>query len=85
VRVVTQKHSWKEDALSEKLLAAITDDPRIKQGLYPSPGANVSSSKGGGQKKTTWQWQLALLVFSDHPKYSAAINRARNGATASKL
>jgi hypothetical protein len=81
------KYSWKEDGLSEKLLAAITDDPRIKQGLFPSPGANVSSSKGGGQKKTTWQWQLALLVFSDHPKYSAAIKRASDsdGPGASKL
>jgi len=36
---LTQKNSWKEDGFSEKLLAAITDDPRIKQGLFPSPGA----------------------------------------------
>lgn len=87
VLLIAQINSWKEDGLSEKLLAAITDDPRIKQGLFPSPGANVSSSKGGRQKKTTWQWQSAVLVFSDHPKYSAAIARASNGkgASASKL
>jgi hypothetical protein len=74
--LLLKRNSWKEEGLSERLLAAITDDPRIKQGLFPSPGANVSSSKGGGQKKTTWQWQLALHVFSDHPKYSAAIKSA---------
>jgi len=70
------RNSWKEDGLSEKLLASITDDPSIKQGLFPSPGANVSLSKGGGKKKTTWQWQLAQLIFSDHPKYSLTIKCA---------
>ena len=34
--------SWKDVALSEALISAITNDLMIKQALFPSPGLNVS-------------------------------------------
>ena len=40
------KHSWKDPNLMWSLIAAITNDATIKQGLFPIPGANVSTSKG---------------------------------------
>ncbi|KJA22275.1 hypothetical protein HYPSUDRAFT_109804, partial [Hypholoma sublateritium FD-334 SS-4] len=59
--------SWNSDNLSEQLIAAITDDPDIKQGLFPSPGANVSTTKGGGKRKSFWQRKLAEILFAEHP------------------
>ena len=64
------------DELSEQLINAISEDPDIKQGLFPAPGGNVSSSKGGGQKKTAWHWKLAEILFSDHAIYSSAFEKA---------
>jgi hypothetical protein len=63
------RHSWKDADLTWSLISAITDDPAIKQGLFPSPGANVSTSKGGGKPKTDHQFALAAALFSEHPKY----------------
>jgi hypothetical protein len=63
-------HSWKGPNLMWSLIAAITDNITIKQGLFPSPGANVSTSKGGGKLKTDHQYALAVTLFSKHPKYS---------------
>ncbi|KAJ3501484.1 hypothetical protein NLJ89_g9316 [Agrocybe chaxingu] len=65
-----------EPQLSLGLVAAITDNPDIKQGLFPSPGGNVSTAKGGGTKKITWQWQLAEIIFKDHKKYGAELRKA---------
>ncbi|OJA12556.1 hypothetical protein AZE42_12933 [Rhizopogon vesiculosus] len=47
---------------------AITDDAKIKQGLFPPPGANVSIKNGGGKPKTEHQWAL----FTEHPVYSSS-------------
>jgi hypothetical protein len=63
------RHSWKDADLTWSLISAITDDPAIKQGLFPSPGANVSTSKGGGKPKTDHQFALAAALFSEHSKY----------------
>ena len=63
--------SW-NNGLSEKLIAAITDDPDIKQGLFPAPGANASTTKGGGKRKSHWQRKLAEILFAEHPEFSAA-------------
>jgi hypothetical protein len=62
--------------LTWSLIAAITDDAAIKQGLFPSPGANVSTSKGGGKPKTDHQYALAVTLFSEHPKYSEVFTLA---------
>jgi len=68
--------SWNTDvALSEALITAITDDRKIKQALFPSPGSNVSSSKGGGKPKTEYHWILCQLLFTDHPSYGEAFKK----------
>jgi hypothetical protein len=46
----------------------------IKQGLFPSPGANVSTAKGGGLRKTDHHWALCQELFSQHEKYEQAFN-----------
>ncbi|GLB44053.1 hypothetical protein LshimejAT787_1502370 [Lyophyllum shimeji] len=68
--------SWTESGLTEKLIASITDDKDIKQGLYPSPGAHASTAYGGGKSKTDWHWDVAVLVFESHPKYGPSIKPA---------
>ncbi|KAH9984742.1 hypothetical protein BJV74DRAFT_797146 [Russula compacta] len=63
------KIDWKDADLTWLVISASTDDATIKQGLFPSPGANVSTSKGGGKPKTDHQFALAVALFSEHPKY----------------
>ena len=70
--------SWSDQTLSQSLITAITDDPDIKQGLFPPPGPNASSAKGGGKKKILWQWKIAVAIFKDHPLYSTAFATAYN-------
>ncbi|KAJ7775304.1 hypothetical protein B0H16DRAFT_1712882 [Mycena metata] len=43
---------WKDSALSQKLLAHISENGDIKRSLYPPCGPNASSTKGGGKPKT---------------------------------
>jgi hypothetical protein len=62
-------------ALNEALISAITDDRKIKQALFPSPGSNVSSSKGGGKPKTEYHWLLCQILFTDHPTYQDAFQK----------
>ena len=63
--------SWTSDdhALSWALIAAITDNKNIKNGLFPPTGAHASTVKGGGNHKTEWQWRIAIILFKDHPVY----------------
>lgn len=49
------------------MIACITEDENIKNGLYPGPGANVSTAKGG-LPKTEHQFKLFTMVFGDDPK-----------------
>jgi hypothetical protein len=46
----------------------------IKQGLFPSPRANVSTTKGGGLRKTDHYWALCQELFFQHQKYKEAFN-----------
>ena len=68
-------NSWKDVEMSEALISAITDDPKIKQALFPSPGSNVSGSKGGGKPKTDFHWQLCQILFTNHDTYGAALQK----------
>src|SRR6266487_1782756 len=70
-------NSWKDVDLTWKLIAAITDNPEIKQGLFPGVGSNVSTAKGGGKKKTDHQFALAENVFKDHPDYGRLFAQAQ--------
>ena len=72
------------DELSEQLINAISEDADIKQGLFPAPGGNVSSSKGGGKKKTAWYWKLAEILFFDHDIYSTAFEKAASDKSKDK-
>jgi hypothetical protein len=49
----------------------------MKQGLFPSPGANVSTTKGGGLPKAHHHKELAARVFSDHPVYGKLYAQAK--------
>ncbi|KAF9562394.1 hypothetical protein CPC08DRAFT_761522 [Agrocybe pediades] len=61
--------------LSQSLLTAISEDQDIKQGLFPAPGGNVSTARGGGKKKTVWQWKVAVDIFQNHPQYGPAFQK----------
>jgi hypothetical protein len=58
------------------LLTALTDDPVIKQGLFPGQGGNASTVQGGGKKKIDHQYQLATAIFENHMKYSSQFKLA---------
>jgi hypothetical protein len=49
----------------------------IKQGLFPSPGANVSTKKGGGKGKTDHQWAMCKVMFTNHETYGAAFAKVK--------
>jgi hypothetical protein len=68
--------SWSDEDHSWSLISAITDNSVIKEGLFPSPGSNVPTSKGGGKPKTDHQYALAVALFSMHPKYANAFGLA---------
>ncbi|KZT21628.1 hypothetical protein NEOLEDRAFT_1073284, partial [Neolentinus lepideus HHB14362 ss-1] len=65
------------------LITAITDDSEIKQGLFPAPGANVSTSQGGGKPKADHYWALCIALFSEHEDYRDHFARVNRGSTTS--
>ncbi|KAI0687191.1 hypothetical protein BC835DRAFT_1522848 [Cytidiella melzeri] len=75
----TEKYdSWSKDTmLTDKLISSILDNTEIKSCLYSSVGGNVSTSCGGGKTKSEHHWQLAILVFGDHPDYEKLITSAK--------
>jgi hypothetical protein len=52
------------------------EDRQIKQALFPSPGPNSSSSKGGGKPKMEHHYAIAQIMFMDHQKYGDAFQKA---------
>ena len=73
----THQNSWSDVKLSESLISHITNDEKIKQALFPSPGAHLSTVKGGGKPKTDYHWQLADLLFSTDFRYAAALAKVK--------
>lgn len=59
-------------ALTWSLITAIEEDKNIKRALYPPPGSNASTAKGGGKAKTEFQAHLATVLFKNHPDYKRA-------------
>jgi hypothetical protein len=53
--------------LTWKLVHGIVDNAKVRQGLFPMPGANLSLSKGGSKTKSDYHWTLANIIFKDHP------------------
>ncbi|KIK51092.1 hypothetical protein GYMLUDRAFT_65011 [Collybiopsis luxurians FD-317 M1] len=70
------------------MLAHITENETIKSGLFPGPGANVSTVKGGGPPKTKHQFKLFELTFGNQLKWQDELEIARDksgGREASKV
>ncbi|KAK7471958.1 hypothetical protein VKT23_000065 [Stygiomarasmius scandens] len=77
-------------SLSALLLTRIIEDEKIKNGLYPGPGANQSTAKGGGLTKIDHQFSLFVAVFGDDEDWKPKIAEAQSQdpkkkAAASKL
>ncbi|KDQ50999.1 hypothetical protein JAAARDRAFT_51024 [Jaapia argillacea MUCL 33604] len=80
----TVKIRWEFDdhKLSWKLVNTILDDPKIKQGLFPSPGTNTSTSKGGGKQKADFHWAICLALFGGDLEYGVAFDPVAESRTA---
>ena len=77
--------SWRDPSLTWAFIAAITNDPLIKQGLFPSPGTNVSTSKGGGKPKTNHHYMVTVAIFGEHNVYKDTCKRTqRKGCVGEK-
>jgi hypothetical protein len=70
--------SWKDKDLTWELIRIITEDEITKQGLFPSPGANPSTVKGGGLSKAHHHKEIATRLFADHPTYGPAFRQAKS-------
>jgi hypothetical protein len=66
--------SWSDQTLTQDLIARIIENAIIKRALFPPPGPNASTAKGGGKTKSSAYWQLCLLLLGDNPKYKAALD-----------
>ncbi|KAJ7916480.1 hypothetical protein B0H13DRAFT_1871107 [Mycena leptocephala] len=67
---------WKDTDgidLTWKLITAIEEDPLIRASLFPPIGSGKLS---GGKPKSEYQYQLAKILFADHPKYEEAFGKA---------
>ncbi|KAJ3964110.1 hypothetical protein EV361DRAFT_812588, partial [Lentinula raphanica] len=72
------------------LISCITENEVIKNGLFPGPGANVSSAKGGGLSKTEHQFNAFEAAFGEDPDWQPLIALAKdkspeNKAASSKM
>ncbi|KAJ7192712.1 hypothetical protein GGX14DRAFT_406094 [Mycena pura] len=76
VKTGTLSFDWSDQSLSQELLTQILENGDIKRVLFPPPGSNASTAKGGGKTKTASHWKLCLMVFGDSPKYKAALKAA---------
>ncbi|KAI0342949.1 hypothetical protein BDW22DRAFT_1344800 [Trametopsis cervina] len=77
VETDTTEDSLKRDidwdqTLTWALVSTITDNENIRQALFPGPGANPSTAKGGGKTKTEAHALLAEILFADHEAYGLA-------------
>ncbi len=82
---------WTDD-LCCQMVSIITDEPIIKQGLFPQPGTKLTDSNKLG--KGEYRWMVADALFKDHlitekhwPKIaeSAARHKAWDGKVKNKL
>ena len=70
--------SWRDLNLTWALIGAITDNDDIQHGLFPPPGKNASTAKGGGKSKKDWHWEICKAIFTSHNIYSNAFAQATN-------
>ena len=62
------------------LITLLEEDIIIKEGLFPTPGKNITVSQGGSKPKTEYQWMLAKALFEQHDKYKEAFARVKTAA-----
>ncbi|KAJ7034196.1 hypothetical protein C8F04DRAFT_1183482 [Mycena alexandri] len=67
---------WSNE-LSQQLISSIVGKAIIKRVLFPPPGANASTAKGGGKTKVSAHWDLCVELFGDDPKYNDVIEEAK--------
>ncbi|KAJ7018601.1 hypothetical protein C8F04DRAFT_909624, partial [Mycena alexandri] len=67
---------WTND-LSQQLVTCIVQTAIIKRVLFPPPGANASTAKGGGKTKVSAQWDLCVELLGENTKYKQAITAAK--------
>lgn len=72
--------SWKDETLNWSLITILEEDIVIKEGLFPTPGKNVTVSQGGSKPKTEYQWMLAKALFEEHDKYKEAFSQVKTAA-----
>ncbi|KAJ6473749.1 hypothetical protein C8R45DRAFT_1103433 [Mycena sanguinolenta] len=72
--------NWKPVALSQKLIAHIMENANIKRSLFPPPGPNPSTKKGGGTPKNVAQFQLCKLLLAGDSRYTEALAHAEKDA-----
>lgn len=65
--------------LSCSLVMEILEDSHIRDGLYPKPGSNNSTVKGGGLPKTDHHFALYTCLFGEIPVHKALIEKATTG------
>jgi hypothetical protein len=67
--------SWSIPERSIALIACINDpiNINIKNCLFPPPGQNPSTSKGGGKTKTSAYWDLVKAFLVQFIEYREAI------------
>ena len=71
--------SWKKDHdLSWSLISAITDNEVIRQVLFPAPGGDTMKSKS--RPKADTQYEVAKVIFVEHPAYKDAFAQATAAA-----
>ena len=74
-----------DQKLTWSLVTAILESADIRRGLFPGPGANASTSNGGGKKKTEFHFDLAAAIFKDHEEYGEDFARVEEAGTKSKV
>ena len=66
--------------MTSALIAEIQENEEIKRGLFPPPGGNASTAKGGGKTKKDHHLALAKALFGTDktghyiPAFTAALN-----------
>ncbi|KAH9925508.1 uncharacterized protein B0H18DRAFT_955038 [Fomitopsis serialis] len=58
-----------DQTLTWALITAIGEDGDISCSLFPGPGANTSTTNGGGKKKTEFHFALTVILFENHEEY----------------
>ncbi|KAF9039569.1 hypothetical protein BDP27DRAFT_1435253 [Rhodocollybia butyracea] len=64
--------------LSFSLLTRITECEITKNRLYPGPGANVSTAKGGGLPKIEHHFRLFNALFGEDPAWQQLLQTAKD-------